>query len=269
MNKKVITAIIVWCGFLLIQPVCNFGFFNGPEGDGYTLAALIRPAVFDDYPLYKPLWRGFVAFVMIAVTMSFICPVRQIWSELGLGMNGFLNGWVIGTAFCLPMFITNAIAGEFVFSWENLFFSALWPGFFEEITFRAFPFGPLYRKCKWNFFLAIIIPTVAFALGHLYQSHDLMSALLTMAVTGLGSLLFAWIYVEWDFNLWVAIAMHAMMDAAWVLFPVSEENYGAIGNTITNVGRVLTVILAIGVTLWYRRRKQKTGETEKMCGSLV
>lgn len=257
MKKEVITALIVWIGFLLIQPVCNFGVFNGPEGDGYTLAALIRPAFFEEFPEYKPLWRGLMAFILIAITMSFICPVRKIWSELGLGMNGFLKGWVIGAALCIPMFVTNAIAGEFVFSWKTLFFSALWPGFFEEITFRAFPFGPLYRKCNWNFFLAIIVPTIIFALGHLYQSHDLMSAMLTLAVTGVGSILFAWIYVEWDFNLWVPIALHAMMDAAWSLFPVGEEAYGATGNTITNVGRVITIALAIGVTLWHKRNKQK------------
>lgn len=257
MKKNVITVIIILIGFLLLQIVCNIGLFDGPKGSGYTLAALIRPAFFEEYPEYKPLWRGLMAFIIIAATMALICPVRKIWSELGLGMKGFLKGWGIGIALCIPMFVTNAIAGQFVFSWKTLFFSALWPGFFEEVTFRAFPFGPLYRRCKWNFFLAIIAPTIVFASGHLYQSHDFISGLLTVAVTGIGALLFAWLYVEWDFNLWVPIALHAMMDAAWSLFPVGDESYGATGNTITNVGRAITIVLTIALTLWHRHNKKK------------
>lgn len=240
----------------MLQAVCNIAFVPRPDGY-YTLGAIIRPAFFDQFPDYKPLWRGLLAFIVIGVTMAFICPPRKIWSEMGLGMNGFLKGWGIGTALCLPMFITNAIAGQFTFSWGTLFFSALWPGFFEEVTFRAFPFGPLYRRCKWNFFLAIIIPTITFAMGHLYQSNDFMSAVLVLAVTGAGSIFFAWLYVEWEYNLWLPIALHAMMDAAWSLFPVGEGDYGATGNVITNVGRAITIILAIAITIWHKRNKKQ------------
>lgn len=259
MKKNAIAATIILGAFLLIELMRKLHIFPGSDGELHSFMSISFPSFFGEDPtgIIRTLWRGMITFTVIGISMSFIYPVRKIWSELGLGMNGFLKGWAIGTALCIPMFITNAIAGEFVFSWEKLFFLALWPGFFEEVAYRGFPFGPLYRKCKWNFFLAILVPTIIFASSHLYQAHDFMSALTTLTVTGLGSILFAWLYIEWEYNLWVPIALHAMMDAAWSLFPVGEENYGASGNTITNVGRVVTLLLAIGITLWHKYHKQK------------
>lgn len=47
------------------------------------------------------------------------------------------------------------------------------------------------------------------------------------------------------------------MDVAWMLFPVGEGGYGAAGNMVTNVGRGITIALAIGSTVYFKHRKGK------------
>ncbi len=90
---------------------------------------------------------------------------------------------------------------------------------------------------------------------HLYQSNDLMSALLTVAVTALGSLLFGWLYVEWNYSLWVPMSLHAFMDLSWTLFPVGVVGYGATGNITVNIGRAITVILAVVITIMNKKKQ--------------
>ena len=45
------------------------------------------------------------------------------------------------------------------------------------------------------------------------------------------------------------------MDVAWMILPVGEEGYGAAGNIATNVGRAITIILAIGATIYFKRKR--------------
>lgn len=67
---------------------------------------------------------------------------------------------------------------------------------FEEIIFRGFLFGMLFRYLKIGFVLAALIPSLLFGSIHLYQGADLISALIVFAVTFIGALYFSWMYVE-------------------------------------------------------------------------
>jgi predicted membrane channel-forming protein YqfA (hemolysin III family) len=90
---------------------------------------------------------------------------------------------------------------------------------------------------------------------HLYQGYDIISTLLAVLVTGLGGILYSWMYVEWNYRLWISISLHTFMDVAWMILPVGEEGYGAAGNIATNVGRTITVALAIGATIYFKRKR--------------
>jgi len=70
--------------------------------------------------------------------------------------------------------------------------------------------------------------------------------------TFLGAILFAWVYIEWNSNLWVAIFLHLFMNLSWMLFSVSEN---ALGDNYANVFRVLTIALTIIGTIAYKRRQ--------------
>jgi uncharacterized protein len=121
---------------------------------------------------------------------------------------------------------------------------------------RGYAFGQLYRRAGWGFWPAILIPTIFFSLGHLYQANSIISAVAIFGVTSIGSVWFAWLYLRWD-NLWVPIALHALMNLWWYVFEVDTS---ALGGSLANVARVLTILLSIVLTL-YRDRiwKVETG----------
>ena len=175
-------------------------------------------------------------------------------SDFGLADKRFCQSIGIGFLFTLPMFIVNAICGELDFTWTAIGIS-LMAGVCEEIYFRGYFFGQLFRNCRWGFLPASLITSLLFGLLHLYQGHDLISSLHAVLVTGLGGILYSWMYVEWNYRLWIPISLHTFMDVAWMILPVGEEGYGAAGNIATNVGRAITIILAIGATIYFKRKR--------------
>jgi len=124
-------------------------------------------------------------------------------------------------------------------------------GFFEEIIFRAYFFGLVFRYTRLGFIPAIFTTSLIFALLHLYQSQDLGELTLILGITFLGSILFSWLYVEWKFNLWVPIALHVFMNSAWMIFDVAET---AAGNRWGNFFRFSTIIFAIILTVVQSRK---------------
>ncbi len=55
---------------------------------------------------------------------------------------------------------------------DEILVSAVAAGFFEELFFRGFLFGQLYRFSKLGFFPSVVIGALLFASMHLYQSND-------------------------------------------------------------------------------------------------
>lgn len=129
---------------------------------------------------------------------------------------------------------------------------ALLPGFGEEFLYRAFLFGILFRFAGWGFLPAALVGAVIFAAAHLYQSNDALEAAAIFAITGLGAIWFAWLYAEWDYNLWVPVAFHALMNMYWIVFAVSDT---ALGSAAANALRLAVVLLSVVATLAMRRRR--------------
>ena len=48
---------------------------------------------------------------------------------------------------------------------------------------------------------AILIGALLFAFAHMYQSQDTMKLVGIFAITFMGAGLYAWLYVEWNYNL--------------------------------------------------------------------
>jgi len=122
--------------------------------------------------------------------------------------------------------------------------------FAEEVLFRGYMFGQLYRQARWGFWLSALIPSVLFALGHAYQGNGFWELAGIFTVTGLGSLLGCWVYMQWQFNLWVVFGLHCLMNLWWELFGVADT---ALGGWIANGARLLTITAAILLTI-YRDR---------------
>jgi membrane protease YdiL (CAAX protease family) len=122
--------------------------------------------------------------------------------------------------------------------------------FAEEILFRAYLFRQLYRHARAGFWLSALIPSVLFALGHVYQADEPGELIGILAVTGLGSILGCWLFVRWHDNLWVVFGLHSLMNLWWEVFAVDET---ALGGWQANLARCATLALAIVLTLFKDR----------------
>lgn len=175
----------------------------------------------------------------------------SILKSLGLSKNIFTGFWT-SILFTLPMFL----GGLFFFNFspeikpENLIAGTLVAGFMEELYFRGFLFGILFKKTKFGFIPSIIFGALVFALGHLYQSQNISELVGILAVTFFGAVFFAWLYAEWNFNLWVPILTHALMNLSWHLFEVDNS---ALGDVKANIFRGLTILTTILFTIVYKK----------------
>lgn len=181
---------------------------------------------------------------------------RNILRDLGLMANPWI-GLVFAVICTLPMFIGYAfMAGGLADGLSVTVFvvGSLLAGVFEETYFRGFLFGQLFRNSRLGFLPAIILCSVLFGSVHLYQSKDPTILAGILITTFLGSALFAWLYVEWGYNIWVPICLHSLMNTSWYIFGTGTNALGSIG---ANVFRLMTVLLAIVLTVLYKRRPRQ------------
>lgn len=179
--------------------------------------------------------------------------VRRSVAALGLHGN-VLVGLGVGLCATLPMLAGYAACGHVSASYgvHEAVRYALLPGVMEEILFRGMLFGFLFRFARWGFVPAALLGAVVFGAGHLWQGHGFADTAGVFAITAFGAAWFAWLYVEWDANLWVPIAFHVLMNLYWDLFAMGES---ALGGGIANLFRFATVFASIALTLLAARRR--------------
>ena len=194
-----------------------------------------------------------------------INPKLNILSSLGLSWNLF-KPFLLALMFAAPMLLGGFIFFEFkeTISIPNMIAGTLVIGFIEELFYRGFLFGQHFRFSKLGFIYSILIGAVLFGMGHLYQSQDFIESVGIFAVTFMGAVLFAWLYVEWQYNLWVPIFLHAFMNLAWYLFDMDTT---ALGGVLPNILRGCTIALAIVFTVVYKLKKTKRLDVRR--GSLL
>ena len=195
-----------------------------------------------------------MAIAVLLGTYIVIKP-REICSFLGLTSN-FFKGFLIAVLSVLPLYIAFPIIGSINpdLTLPLLIRKCLLPGFIEEFMCRAFMFGLFFRYAKVGFVWATLLPAVLFGFAHIYQGYDLVSSLAAFGVTFIGALYFSWMYAAWNFNLWVVFGLHFLMNAAWVIFNVEGTEVAA-GGFISNIVRVVSIALAIGITIYYHKKK--------------
>jgi uncharacterized protein len=174
-------------------------------------------------------------------------PAHRLMEELGIGQN-FLQGLQFGFLFTLPMLIGYFLMGQYNQEQtilENLL-KAFKDGFREEIFYRAFLFGQLFRHVKLGFVPAVLINGLIFGLMHIYQAHSIAESFGIFAITFAGAIWFAWLYMEWKQNLWLPIFMHLLMNFYWHLF---STEHSAMGGLMLNLPRILTISISIYITV--------------------
>lgn len=151
------------------------------------------------------------------------------------------------------MLISSAFAGKVNpdLNLSSLIHKTVAAGFMEEIFFRGFLFGLLFRKAGWGFIPASILGALIFGLGHIYQGSSIAEILAVFLITAIGAVWFAWLFIEWNENLWVPIFLHIFMNLSWVLFDVSSN---AVGGIYTNIFRAVTIASTIVITIYFNKK---------------
>lgn len=131
----------------------------------------------------------------------------------------------------------------------------LWQGivgpFAEELIYRGLALGLLTTLCGWRWLPACLAPALLFGFAHLGQGADPASIAGIAVITGAGGLLFGWLWVRWDGNLWPPVLLHMGMNSLWLLYGLGENAIGALPGNLLRVGIVMA---AIGLTLAFTRR---------------
>jgi uncharacterized protein len=200
----------------------------------------------------------FLAYVFIGLPMIMaIVVIHPGKFTESIGFNRSLPKGV-GLAFLmtLPMLIGYALFFTFnlEIKWQQIVRGAVFAAFFEEVYFRAFFFGLLFRYTRLGFLPALLAGALIFASLHLYQSNDPAVMAGIFLTTLLGAGFFAWLFVEWDYNIWLIVGLHLFMNLFWMLFDAGDN---ALGGTIANVFRIITIAVAIGGTLVYKFRTKR------------
>lgn len=212
--------------------------------------------VFFNNLIHNRITAYFVAYLLVGTPLfvaTFYLHRKAFFVSLGLRF-GFFKGMFIALLATLPMLVgyattyplnENITAGGLA---QGVIFAAL----FEELYYRAFFFGLLFRYTGLGFFPALLLGALTFASNHLYQSGELATMSGIFITTLMGAGLFAWAYVEWNNNLWVPIFLHFFMNLFWYVFDAGDN---ALGPLLSNVFRYLTVAVIIIGTILYKRKK--------------
>lgn len=199
--------------------------------------------------------RDLLMALTVFIVLSIVVRPKEECSFLGLESN-FIKGFLVAAISVVPLYVVFPIVGTINpdLSFPLLVRKSLLPGFIEELICRAFMFGLFFRYAKTGFFWAALFPAVLFGLAHIYQGHDMVSSLAAFGVTFIGAVYFSWMYAAWNFNLWVPVGLHILMNAAWVIFDVTGTEVAA-GGLISNIVRVASIALAIIITVYYQKKK--------------
>jgi membrane protease YdiL (CAAX protease family) len=175
-----------------------------------------------------------------------------------------LKGFGIAALSCIPLFLIFLFFFDFneSLNGHTIFNMALLAGIFEELVYRAFFFGALYGLLRWKFWPAVLVNAAIFSFGHLYQGYDFLSSLMTVLITGIGAVWFGWIYIRWNYNLWVPVFLHTLMNLSWHIFVVGDGT--AAGGIASYVARALVIVVSVWLTLRYTSKmKPLTGPNQE------
>lgn len=208
-----------------------------------------------------PVWcRTGLPYVIWSLSICVFWPFYR-WRLLAItGLTGsFKRGVIWAVVFVLPMFVGFGLTSEIAeLSLATILTKSVLPGFFEELMFRGFLVGMLISIARWYFFPAALANAFLFGIGHWFQGATPSEALMASAFTGVGGLWFAWLFIEWQRNLWLIASLHILMNACWVIWQVDDT---VIGGQLANILRLSTIALSIILTVIINRSgRYKLGE---------
>ncbi|MEM1218954.1 MAG: type II CAAX endopeptidase family protein [Bacteroidota bacterium] len=240
MSKSIFLSIYTIAGFLLAtygQDILqHFGVLANPIRG-------IAPNL-----LHYFIWYLLIPGIFVGLMHGW----KKILYELGLQAS-VLRALRFALFCVAPMIIGGALLCkmDLHWSWTSFLFGSLLAGICEEVLYRGFLFGQLYRRASWPFVPAGLVSALIFGSMHLYQGETWQEALGVFGVTLAGGLWFSWLYVRWNYNLWVPIFLHLLMNLSWMVFSLGDN---AMGSLWPNILRIGTIAISVYLTIRYTEK---------------
>ena len=178
--------------------------------------------------------------------------LKKMFEMLGLS-KGIWIAFLLALLAALPHLLGMQYLHGFnkEVSFADVWINGIHPGYHEEILFRGFMIGILVRYAKWPAIVPLILSSLLFAMGHLYQANSYSESIvvfLTAFGAGTGFYLF-YKYSNW--NLWFPLFLHSFMDTATT---ISNWHGNITMSWQDNIFRGITILLAIYMSYRISRR---------------
>jgi hypothetical protein len=196
----------------------------------------------------------------LVVMAVLLCLARRTAPGRLVGLSGVTASPVRPLIWAAMLFVPSVLIGVFSapvstdFGADDLFWQGVGFPVIEEVVYRGLAVAALVRWAGWRWFAACLLPALFFGVIHMSQGGDMMEAAGIAAITGLGGLLFGWLFVRWDFNLWPPILLHVGLNSQWIIFALGET---ALGGWLGNGLRLAVVLGAIALTLKMAPRRDQ------------
>lgn len=204
----------------------------------------------DAHFLIHPAFR--MLLVLIAVGYVHVLRGEDERPSMGLlvGWGLGIKAFVLGFACSLPMLALGLLSEFSGTNRYEIMYGAISPGITEEIFYRALMFGVLVQCARTPMWTTAIVTGIVFGLAHVdltpAPGQTIVGQLnLWNALIALGGFMYAWMYYESRWNLWVVIALHIGMNLWWDMFDLTSSPLGGFGATLSRIVCVGLVVLFV------------------------
>ncbi|MBK8045199.1 MAG: CPBP family intramembrane metalloprotease [Haliscomenobacter sp.] len=185
MEKRIVLGLLTVAAFFIAQKGGKLFLMI----DGYTALPYIQKVVW-----VRGVWYMLFPLLLLGLFHGF----SKMGTEAGVATRA-RQGIGIGLLGALPMLFGAAALAGFRIRLDpgSIFTGCVLAAVAEELLYRGFLFGQLFRHSRLGFFPAGLMGALIFGAGHLYQSQDPSTMAGIFLITMMGGLWFSWLYVEW------------------------------------------------------------------------
>ena len=260
----VFAATVLWIYFFKHSPLAGeyLAEWSVPARKLVFFSLLTLIPLLAMFVLHRPkeIFRswGFSGNFILALSVSALCVLLMFVGNafvmpITAGFSDVLSK--IGLSAPSP-YINTYWVGEY---WKGVLSMAVVAGFFEEVMFRGFIFGQLFRFARWGFVPAVLASVVPFAFLHIQFEWKLMAIGSMFILTALDGAFLCWMFVQWRNNLWVPIWLHILINLSWIAF----EGNNPEGRVWANIVRLTAIVLSILFTVWVKKNNGESIRIER------